>query len=80
MVTDNGIPTRQALSPAIVSLTVLRNQFDPFFVSSPYVATIPETTSTGSSVLQVTARDQDTVSHTFICIFQFSIPKDTYTQ
>ncbi|KAK3089813.1 hypothetical protein FSP39_006721 [Pinctada imbricata] len=60
MVTDNGIPVRQANSPAIVSLTVLRNQFDPFFVSSPYVATIQETTNIGTSVLQVTARDQDT--------------------
>ncbi|KAJ8316548.1 hypothetical protein KUTeg_005899, partial [Tegillarca granosa] len=59
-VTDNGIPPRVCTFPAQVTIQVLRNQFDPFFLNEPYVTTIPETTNIGVNVLQVTARDQDT--------------------
>lgn len=61
-VTDNGYPPRSSITPAIVTVQVLRNQFDPFFLNTPYSVTIPETTSISSSIIQVTARDQDTVS------------------
>lgn len=60
-VTDNGIPARSSNTPAIVSIQILRNQFDPFFINTPYITTIQETTPIGTSVLRVTASDQDQV-------------------
>lgn len=61
-VTDNGIPARSSNTPAIVSIQILRNQFDPFFINTPYLTSIQENVPIGTSVLTVTASDQDQVS------------------
>ena len=63
--TDNGFPPRSATTIARVTINIFRNQNDPFFVATPYVTTIPETTVVGSNVLTVSARDQDDFVSTF---------------
>jgi hypothetical protein len=57
--TDDGIPPRTSNFNARVTLTIIRNENDPFFVNTPYETTIPETTQLGTNVLTVTARDND---------------------
>ena len=57
--TDDGLPPRTAGLIARVTINIFRNENDPFFVATPYVTTIPETTSIGETVLSVSARDTD---------------------
>lgn len=72
--TDNGIPNRSSTFNAIVTINIIRNENDPFFVNTPYITTIPETTTLGSLVLTVTARDNDNiVSILFLWLVCFSI-------
>ncbi|XP_035826841.1 protocadherin Fat 4, partial [Aplysia californica] len=57
---DGGSPARSAT--AVVSITVIRNLFDPEFVRPSYEETILETRVIGSSILQVQATDSDSRS------------------
>lgn len=59
--TDNGIPPRSSNINARVTIIIVRNENDPFFLNTPYITTIPETESPGSVVITVTARDNDNV-------------------
>lgn len=60
-VCDNGLPQRCANSTGTV--TVTRNQFPPVFRSTPYSRVIAETTAIGTSILTVTATDQDRIGN-----------------
>ena len=44
---------------ATVNITVTRNENVPVFSTNNYVTNIPETMALGSSVIQLTATDQD---------------------
>jgi len=58
---DNGQPTiRSATNQATVTIVVQRNNFPPLFFNSTYYTTIQESASIGSSVMTVSAQDQDT--------------------
>ena len=57
--TDDGLPNRSSTINARVTINIIRNENDPFFVNTPYVTTIPETTGLGNVVITVTARDND---------------------
>ena len=57
--TDQGIPPKMAAVE--VEMNVLRNQFDPVFTSKLYNISIDEVTSYDTSILTVTATDQDSV-------------------
>lgn len=57
--TDDGLPNLSATFNARVVINIVRNENDPFFVNTPYVTTIPETTALGTVVITVTARDND---------------------
>lgn len=57
--TDDGIPQRLATFNAQVTIDIIRNENNPFFISTPYETTIPEDRQLGSLVLTVTARDND---------------------
>ncbi|KAL8559117.1 hypothetical protein ACOMHN_046165 [Nucella lapillus] len=59
---DSGFPSQQAQQTATVLVDVLRNLNTPYFLSSPYAVTIPETTVPGSSIFKLTARDDDLVN------------------
>ena len=67
--TDDGIPPRSSSLNARVTINIIRNENDPFFVNTPYVTTISETTVIGTRVITVTARDNDNlVSQIYIFI------------
>lgn len=51
--------SRESLTPALVTITIKRNQHDPLFVGDPYEITIPENMTIGSSVVQIQALDSD---------------------
>ena len=57
--TDDGIPPRTSQGIARITINIFRNENDPFFVTTPYVTTIPETTEIGTNVITVSARDTD---------------------
>ena len=54
---DNGLPQRCANSTG--TITVTRNQFPPVFFNEPYSRVIQESTPLGSSIIQLTAQDND---------------------
>ena len=54
---DNGSP--RLFDVEIVTITVNRNLNTPQFLQSAYIVSILETTSPGTQVLQVQARDND---------------------
>ena len=56
---DGGVPPKSAT--ALVIITVNRNLHVPEFILDVYKKRIPETTSLGVSILQVTASDRDTL-------------------
>ena len=55
---DNGLPVPRTDTTVLV-VTVRRNLNAPVFDQLSYTATIPDSTSLGSSVLTVSARDDD---------------------
>ncbi|KAL3878042.1 hypothetical protein ACJMK2_035678, partial [Sinanodonta woodiana] len=60
---DNGLPSRSSFNQAVVNISIIRNENDPVFISTPYNTIIPETTAIdGSTILRVTAADPDSVS------------------
>lgn len=62
-----GTPSLSANVDATVTISVVRNLQTPYFLQSSYVTTIQENQVTGTSVLQVSARDDDTtVSSQFL--------------
>lgn len=56
---DMGSPSKTSATNATVTITVYRNLQTPTFFGGPFNANIPETTSTGTSILQVNFRDSD---------------------
>ena len=57
---DQGVPTSLIASqPATVFINVIRNQFSPVFVSTPYSVDIPQTIGLFARVFTVTASDSD---------------------
>ena len=60
---DNSNPARSGF--AEVFITIIRDQFPPFFVREPYAVQISEYTSIGSTVFNVTAIDNDLVVNLF---------------
>ncbi|WAQ95445.1 FAT4-like protein [Mya arenaria] len=61
--TDDGIPNRQSSINAQITININRNENDPFFIGTPYVTTIPETTQLTTSILRVTANDADNINN-----------------
>jgi hypothetical protein len=57
---DNGVP--QLTGQVTVTVNVIRNRNGPVFSGSVYETTIDESTSVGSSIIQVQATDGDGVS------------------
>jgi hypothetical protein len=57
---DLGTPSLSANIDATVTVTVVRNLQTPYFLQSNYVTTIQENQAIGTSILQVSARDDDT--------------------
>ena len=61
MVSDQGVPPKQAVKPAFVYITVLdSNDNPPVFVPAEYNKKVTENLKPGETVLSVTAVDQDT--------------------
>ncbi|KAH3873306.1 hypothetical protein DPMN_036538, partial [Dreissena polymorpha] len=57
---DNGLPQpRSAIQQATVTIIVNRNAFAPLFFNSTYYTTILESAPVGTSVMTVSAQDQD---------------------
>ena len=50
---------RVAAQSATVTVVVIRNENTPFFINEPYSRLIQENLPTGTSIYQVTARDND---------------------
>lgn len=50
---------RVAAQSATVTINVIRNQNTPYFINEPYSRLIQENLPTGTSIYQVTARDND---------------------
>lgn len=48
-----------AAQSATVTINVIRNQNTPYFINEPYSRLIQENLPTGTSIYQVTARDND---------------------
>lgn len=58
---DNGIPSKTTLNTAIVTVTIIRNIYAPFFQPSFVNVTISENTPISTSVASVSALDNDKV-------------------
>lgn len=58
-VNDNGTPQRSASQYAYVTINVLRNQYTPFFINEPYRVDLGGNIGISTSIIDVTARDQD---------------------
>lgn len=56
---DNSNPARTGFVEAFI--TVIRDQFPPFFINTPYAVTIDEYTGIGASIFNVNATDNDLV-------------------
>ena len=56
---DNSNPAKSGFVEAFI--TIIRDQFPPFFINEPYRQTLDERTSIGSSVYTVSAQDNDLV-------------------
>ena len=54
---DNGFPVRCANTTG--TITVTRNQFPPNFINEPYTRSITESTTVGSTIVTLTATDND---------------------
>ena len=50
---------RVATQSATVTVVVIRNENTPYFINEPYSRLIQENLPTGTSIYQVTARDND---------------------
>lgn len=62
---------RVAAQSATVTINVIRNQNTPYFINEPYTRLIQENLPTGTSIYQVTARDNDSpVSFFYIIIYK----------
>lgn len=57
---------RVAAQSATVTINVIRNQNTPYFINEPYSRLIQENLPTGTSIYQVTARDNDSPVSFFI--------------
>jgi hypothetical protein len=57
---DMGSPSKTSATNATVTISVYRNLQTPTFTGGPFNANIPETTVTGTSILQVNFGDTDT--------------------
>ena len=57
---DNGVPKLCALSNAQVSVFVMRNDNEPYWVNLPNTTSINENQPVGSSIFSMLARDDDT--------------------
>ena len=58
---DKGNPSKSAATTALVTVPVGRNLNPPVFTSSPFTATVPSSAAAGTSVLQITYTDADTL-------------------
>lgn len=74
---DNGVPPQQSSTLAQVSISVDRNQFSPLFVGGPYEEIIRENVPVGTSVLQVSASDNDPQGSAFSNISYVLIGDDS---
>ena len=70
---DMGVPVRNSSQPANIFINILRNNFPPQFINTPYSVNIQESHSGGSSVFQTTAVDQDT--NVSCCLFLMFVRK-----
>lgn len=73
---DNSNPSKTGFVEAFI--TVIRDQFPPTFIRTPYRQTIDEFTQIGASVYTVTATDQDLVVSSIIFITYFVIKKKIF--
>lgn len=60
VVSDTGVPSLTSSQRASVIINVIRNQFPPNFISTPYATTINRTVLQGTNIFTVSAVDQDT--------------------
>ena len=65
-IVDNGVPQRSGNTQANVIVNVIRNRFPPVFISTPYSTAVDYTVSTGSSVYQVEAQDNDVAPYNVV--------------
>ena len=65
-IADNGVPNRSGNNQATVIVNVIRNRFPPVFVNTPYNTNVDYTVSTGTSVYQVEATDQDVAPYNVV--------------
>lgn len=56
---DTGVPSLTSSQRASVIINVVRNQFPPNFINTPYATTINRTVLQGTTVYTVSAVDQD---------------------
>lgn len=59
VVSDTGVPPLTSSQRASVIINVVRNQFPPNFINTPYATTINRTVLQGTTVYTVSAVDQD---------------------
>lgn len=62
---------RVAAQSATVTINVIRNQNTPYFINEPYTRLIQENLPTGTSIYQVTARDNDSPVSFFYINYTF---------
>lgn len=69
---DNSNPARTGFVEAFI--TVIRDQFPPFFINTPYSVTINEYTNIDTSIFNVNATDNDLVVCHITGLYCLSIP------
>ena len=68
---DNSNPGKTGFVEAFI--TIIRDQFPPFFVNEPYRVTLDERTAIASSVYTVTAQDNDLLVSLIFFVIQTSL-------
>jgi hypothetical protein len=78
VVSDTGVPSLTSSQRASVIINVIRNQFPPNFINTPYATTVNRTIFQGTTIFTVSAVDQDTQVGDAIQEEQQSILSDSH--
>ena len=71
---DHGVPPQSGT--AEVELSVIRNTHAPVFIQDFYSASVNEMASSGTSLLKVSATDDDQALQPDVCVYNYLLPNE----
>jgi hypothetical protein len=64
---DDKYPTKYG--ELVITVDMIRNEYPPVFIGSPYSGRISESTVPGSIIVNITAQDGDNVRHNLAVVY-----------